>query len=287
MHDFEILFDRAEPSPVVDPAYGSYGSLGFPSARGGRPWTLANFVQSLDGIASFKGKHATGGDISRSREDKWLMHLLRAHADAIIMGIGTLLEETRSLPELNKGRGPIYRVEEPELQQLRRRLGRSREKVILVTASALVDPSLFRIFDGDVVDAFVLTNTTGAARLSGKRVNVLTAGEEAVDLPRAMAMLRKELGVDYLLCEGGPTLYGNMSRAGLIDEKFLTISPVEIGQVIPPDQQPSENEKSNPPRLRPTTFSAPGFTVETAPWWRWMSCRRVGDHEFSRYRRKE
>ena len=289
MRNFEILFDSAEPAPVSDPAYTPYGNLGFPPAHPDRPWTFANFVQSIDGIASFKGEHATGGDIARSREDKWLMNLLRAHADAIIMGIGTLLEETRSLSKLNQGRGPVYRVEEQGLQRLRSKLGRGREKVIFVTASALLDPSLFRIFDGDEVEAFVLTSETGAGHLKGKGVNVLVSGEAgaAVDLSKAMTLLRKELGVEYLLCEGGPTFYGNMSRAGLIDEKFLTISPVEVGLLIPLEQDPAENEKSNPPRQRPTTFTAPGFTAENAPWWRWMSCRRVGDHEFNRYRRRE
>jgi hypothetical protein len=89
-----------------------------------------------------------------------------------------------------------------------------------------------------------------------------------------------------LLCEGGPTLYGYMSRAGLIDEKFLTISPVEVGFYVPREQEPAEAERSNPPKERPTTFMAPGFTKEDAPWWQWMSCRRVGDHQFNRYRRK-
>jgi hypothetical protein len=61
---------------------------------------------------------------------------------------------------------------------------------------------------------------------------------------------------------------------------------VEVGLFIPPEQEPSEAEKKNPPKERPTTFMAPGFTKENAPWWRWMSCRRVGDHQFNRYRKR-
>src|SRR6185312_1541772 len=123
MHDFEVLFDYAEPSLIADAAYAPYGNLGFPSPHASRPWTYANFVQSIDGIASFKGKHATGGDISRSQEDGWLMQLLRAHADAVIMGVGTLLEETRTMPHLNEGRGSLYCVADPELRELRQKLG--------------------------------------------------------------------------------------------------------------------------------------------------------------------
>src|SRR5882672_9643105 len=98
--------------------------MGFPPPHAGRPWTFANFVQSIDGIASFKGPHAAGSDISQSAEDRWLMDLLRAHADAIITGIHTLVEETLSAPKLNGGRGPVYRIEEKALRALRGKLGR-------------------------------------------------------------------------------------------------------------------------------------------------------------------
>jgi len=95
--------------------------------------------------------------------------------------------------------------------------------------------------------------------------------------------LREELGIRYLLCEGGPTFYGAMTKAGLIDEKFLTISPVEAGQAAPPEQEMAEFDKT---RLRPNTFAGPGFTRDKMTRWTWLSCRRIGDHEFNRYRRK-
>lgn len=287
MRPFEVLFDDAEPGRISHPAYETYGKLGFPPPHQARPWIYANFVQSIDGIASFKGRHPTGGDLSQSAEDQWLMGLLRAHAGAIIMGLKTLMEETRSLPHLHGGRGPVYRVEDPVLQDLRRKLHGTREKIIFVTASARLDPARYRIFDGDTVEPFILTTRSGAARLRGTGLNVMTAGDgEGVDFSRAMRLLREELAIDYLLCEGGPALYGNMLRAGVIDEKFVTVAPVEIGLLIPPEQEPAENELSSPPVTRPTTFMAPGFTMENAPWWRWMSCRRAGDHQFHRYRRR-
>ena len=289
MRDFQILFDQAEPSSVADPAYASYGNLGFPAAHADRPWTYANFVQSIDGIASFLGKHPTGGDISHSQEDKWLMDLLRAHADAIIMGLNTLIEETRDAPELNQGRGPVYRVQDPALREFRARLRKGRERVIFVTASASLDLKKYRVFDGDLVDAYVLTTKVGEARLQASGARTMVAGESGfVDLQLAVRRLRQELGIKHLLCEGGPTLYGHMSRAGLIDEKFVTISPVEIGLLVPPEQQDQEphDVQRGAPAHRPTTFTAPGFLPENAPWWQWMSCRRVGDHEFNRYRRR-
>lgn len=287
MNSFEILFDHGEPSRIEHPAYAPYGKLGFPAPPQNRPWIYSNFVQSLDGIASFKGKHPLGSDISQSEEDRWLMDLLRAHADAIILGINTLVEETRAA----SGRGPVYRIEDKAVRDLQEKLGRGREKNIFVTGAARVDLDAYRVFDGDLVETLILTTSTGAARLLERKahphVKVIVTGEgDLVDLPQAMSILRAEFGIEHLLCEGGPTLYGYMSRAGLIDEKFMTVSPVEAGLLVPPEQEPAEAEKNNPPRERPTTFVAPGFIKENAPWWRWVSCRRVGDHQFNRYRRK-
>ena len=289
MRAFQILFDNAEPSSIHHPAYGPYGLLGFPAPHNDRPWVYANFVQSIDGVASFKGRHASGSDISQSAEDRWLMDLLRAHADAIIMGVNTLMEETLSLPQLNSGRGPAYHIEEETLRDLRTKLGRAAQKVIFVTASAAIDPRAYHVFDGDLMQAFILTTLAGAARLKARdpRTQVIVAGEDKiVDLAQAMQMLRVEMGIRYLLCEGGPTLYGSMARAGLIDEKFVTISPVEIGLMAPPEQELLPAEKPGALNLRPTTFMFPGFTKENAPWFQWMSCRRVGDHQFNRYRRR-
>jgi riboflavin biosynthesis pyrimidine reductase len=288
VRDFQILFDDAEPSALSHPGYTPYGRLGFPAPHADRPWTYANFVQSIDGVASFKGKHAAGADISQSAEDRWLMDLLRAHADAILTGVNTLMEETLSWPELNSGRGPVYRIEEEALRDLRANLGRGTEKVIFVTASAAIDPRAYRVFDGDQMQAFVLSTATGAARLKARdpRTNVIVAGEDkTINLAQAMQLLRKQHGVRYLLCEGGPTLYGSLARAGLIDEKFVTVSPVELGLIAPEEEVLPTAKAGGMANLRPTTFMFPGFSKKNAPWYRWMSCRRVGDHQFNRYRR--
>src|ERR1041385_2818271 len=104
--DFEILFDHGERSAIEHPAYARYGNLGFPAPPRARPWIYSNFVQTLDGIASLRGRHGSGFHISQSEEDRWLMDLLRAHADGILMGIGTLVEET----EMAESRGPVFRI---------------------------------------------------------------------------------------------------------------------------------------------------------------------------------
>ncbi|MGO9518252.1 MAG: RibD family protein [Candidatus Korobacteraceae bacterium] len=286
---FEVLFDHAEPSPLDDEAYALYGNFGFPAPPAGRPWIYSNFVQSLDGITTLLGKHGSGGEISQSREDRWLMDLLRAHADGLLMGINTMLEEQRSRgPE---SRGIVFQVADPKLRALRQRLVKGRERNIFVTRAVGLDLSRHKVFDGDVVDAAILTSPAGAARLrsqaSHPHVTILAAGDgESFDLPLAIRKLREELGVEYLLCEGGPTLYGSLARADLVDEKFMTISPVEVGQLVPPEQERLPRETQISPLLRPTVFGGPGFTREHITHWTWLSCRKVGDHQFNRYRRK-
>jgi len=287
VRNFEILFDNAEPSSFEDPAYQRYGTLSFPALPPERPWIYSNFVQSLDGIASFKGRHATGGDISQLPDDRWLMDFLRAHSDAVLLGINTLVEET----QLSGNRGPIYAIEDLAIRRLREKLGHKNEKNIFVTGAAALNLSDFRVFDPGPFETFIITTPTGARRLAAKSSHphvkvIISGGGDFVDLAHAMRALRQHHGIERLLCEGGPTLYGYMSRANLIDEKFITISPMEIGLFIPPEQEPADSERSNPPKQRPTTFMAPGFIKDNAPWWQWLSCRRIGDHQFNRYRRR-
>jgi len=285
---FEVLFDYAEASTIDDPAYAPYGNLGFPPAPADRPWIYTNFVQSLDGITSLLGKYSSGGEISQSSDDRWLMDLLRAHADGILMGTNTLREEQRQRgPD---SRGIVFRVADPALQELRRKLGKARERNIFVTSATGLDLSQYKVFDGDVVDAAILTSPAGAERLQAQgshpQVAIIVGGDgEDFDLAQAIAKLQQEWGVQHLLCEGGPTLYGSLARADLVDEKFMTTSPVEVGQVVPPEQERLASERSIPVLLRPTTFGGHGFTRDHLTHWEWLSCRKAGDHQFNRYRR--
>ncbi len=284
MRDFQILFDHAERSDLLDPVYSPYGRLGFPNPPADRPWIFANFVQTVDGIASLLGPDPSGSDIAQSAEDRWLMDLLRAHADAVIMGIGTLRAEQRlGRP---RPRGPVFRIVEPTLQQLRAKLRRGPERNIFVTTGDL-NLDDFAVFDGDRVDAYILTTQQGADKLvpqiaSKPHVKVIVAGTGlTADLPQAMRILRQEHGFKYLLCEGGPSLYASMMRQGLIDEKFLTVAPCDAGADVPIPQR-----VTGQPYTRPTVFTGEGFDKQHLVRWQWLSCRRIDDHQFHRFRRR-
>ncbi|MDR3764338.1 MAG: RibD family protein [Acidobacteriota bacterium] len=277
MRDFQVLFDNGERSELLDPVLARYGKLGFPAAPAGRPWIYWNFVQSIDGVVSLGGADASGADIAQSEEDRWLMDLLRAHADAVLLGMGTLREEQRlGRP---RPRGPVFRILDPELLGVRAKLQRRRERNIFVTARADFQLKDFAAFDGEYVDATIVTTGEGARRLEAQKhpaVEILAARADAkggVEMKSAMEVLHARYGLRHLLGEGGPGLYAAMLQAGLVDEKFLTVAPLEVGL-------------QGPEGVRPTMLPKVGFGKEDAVHWTWLSCRRVGDHQFHRLRRK-
>ena len=122
---------------------------------------------------------------------------------------------------------------------MRSKLHRGREKNIFVTGASVFNLDDYAVFDGEDVDPVILTTEVGRERLSPQlathpRVKVVVAGKGAlVDLRMAMRILRLELGVKYISCEGGPTLFGNMLRAGLIDETFPDSLTLHSGATAP------------------------------------------------------
>jgi riboflavin biosynthesis pyrimidine reductase len=58
--------------------------------------------------------------------------------------------------------------------------------------------------------------------------DVLVCGDGEVDLGAAIAALR-DRGLARILCEGGPRLFGELARTGLVDELCLTFSPMLAG----------------------------------------------------------
>jgi riboflavin biosynthesis pyrimidine reductase len=284
MRDFEVLFDHGERSELSDAVYGVYGGLGFPPPPPDRPWVFANFVQTLDGIVSLLGAAASGSDISQSPEDRWLMDLLRAHADAVLMGMATLRAETglgRPGP-----RGPVFRIADPAIRELRKKLHHGPERNIFITGSSDLQFDRYAAFDGKQIEPFLITTSGAAEKLAPQlrerpQIRVIPCGEgQYVDLKQAICLLRSQFGIRYLLCEGGPTLYSKLLELDLIDEKFLTVAPIEVGLHLP---QPEGSQARSP--IRPTIFVG-GLSIEEAVHWEWLSCRKVGDHQFHRFRRR-
>src|SRR5436305_3286691 len=93
----ESLFEmvRGAALPLPPDLTHLYGRLAFP-LHPGRVYVIGNFVTTLDGVVALnESGHAGGGDISGfDQNDRMVMGLLRAVADAVIVGAGTL----RSVP---------------------------------------------------------------------------------------------------------------------------------------------------------------------------------------------
>src|SRR5690242_11054554 len=99
METVQTLYERDSapsetlPAPLAQ-TYG--GGLVFPEARDDRPYIIANFVATLDGVISYDlpGQRG-GGPISGENEaDHVIMGLLRAFADAVIFGARSLSEDS-------------------------------------------------------------------------------------------------------------------------------------------------------------------------------------------------
>ena len=116
------------------------GDLWFGGETAGRPYTIGNFVSTLDGIVSFAipGK-AGGGEISGSDEaDRFVMGLLRASADAVMVGGATLHATARRHVWVA---GSVYaKAEELYTSYRKEVLGKTQPPFnVIVSGSGLVD----------------------------------------------------------------------------------------------------------------------------------------------------
>lgn len=159
----------------------------------------ANMVASLDGAAYLAGRTAGLSGAA----DRELCAALRAMADAILVGAGTVTLER-------------YRPAGVPIAVVSGRLSLD-----------LAGP----LFASPPARPLLLTCAAApAARLAAARevADVIVAGSDTVDLAGALAALR-ERGLNQLLCEGGPILLAHLFRADLVDELCLTLSPRLLG----------------------------------------------------------
>jgi riboflavin biosynthesis pyrimidine reductase len=225
MIPLDLLFEKdGLPSYALpkglERLYG--GRLGFEAPR-----LYANFVSSLDGVVALEGeKHSSQMISGQSEADRFVMGLLRACADAVLIGAGTLRAAPGSLWT------PAYICPDAaaEFAELRRHLGRSNEpRLVLLTAHGEMDAHHPALEAG----ALVLTTSLGATKL-GNRLSaastVVALGDgRAIHLVDVISALRGE-GHEVVLSEGGPTVITGLLQAGLLNELFLTLSPILAGR---------------------------------------------------------
>ena len=183
-----------------------------------RPFVCINMAMTADGkITSARREEPAFS----SRLDKKTMDRLRAEADAVLVGAGTLRADN---PPLN--------VRDPEMKAHRRSLGKPDGLVnVVVTASARVDPDSRFFTGGEAAGRIVATvEDAPADRLArlAEVAEVWTLGRGRVELPLLLTRL-KARGMKRLLVEGGGELNWGFVRDDLFDELYVTLVPALLG----------------------------------------------------------
>jgi riboflavin biosynthesis pyrimidine reductase len=184
-----------------------------------------NMVATIDGIAAERTRLRSSRDISGGDpSDRFVMGLLRAHADAVVIGAGTL----RAHPGGAWTADAAYPDAAPAFAAFRDARGRERPTLVVLSESGDVraHPGL----DG----AIVMTSERGVDRLSDDvtehaDVRVVPSVERGLDVATAIEQVRS-MGHRRILTEGGPRLIGSLIDARAIEELFLTVSPLIAGR---------------------------------------------------------
>jgi riboflavin biosynthesis pyrimidine reductase len=263
--------DRGNALPLPPELSSVCGRLAFPP-HPNRPYVIGNFVMSLDGVTSLQVPgQAGGGPISGfNPHDHLAMGLLRAVADAVIVGAGTL----RAVAHHLWTPGYICPAFAGAYQRLRSALGKPGPPLnVIVTASGDVDPSL-RVFQSGEVPVLVVTTPAGARHLRGLGLPPSVQVVEGENAGRLSA--RSILDVvgrvrpsDLILVEGGPHLLGDFFAEQCLDEQFLTLAPQVAGRDGPPE--------------RPGLVAGKRFAPEHPIWGTLIGVKRGGSHLFLRY----
>jgi riboflavin biosynthesis pyrimidine reductase len=224
MEPFDVLAEEAGLPAVELPSalariYG--GDLAFAESC-----VYANFVATLDGVVAIPELPNSNEVISGGSEaDRFLMGLLRALADAVLVGAGVL----RASPRGTWRAETIYPPAADAYAELRRDLSLPlAPEIAIVTGSGSIDPAHPVLAARSVV----LTSDAGADRLAGMipdTAAVVSLGPHRRFQGGEIVDALRERGHRRILCEAGPHTFGALVEAGRIDELFLTTSPFLAG----------------------------------------------------------
>ncbi len=178
---------------------------------------VVNAAASADGKLSSRRREQIpiSGPDDFDRVDR-----VRASADAVLVGVGTVLADDPHL---------TLDVEDRRVQRLRG--GRPGNPARVVADSRARTPADARVLD-DEATTYVLVSEAAPeerrATLRDAGAELVVAGESRVDLRAAFETLEAE-GVDRLMAEGGGELIFSLFEAGLVDELSVYVGSKIIG----------------------------------------------------------
>lgn len=259
----EVLFEASGLPELELPAelerlHG--GRIGFHE-----PCLYANFVATLEGVVAIPGMPNSNAFVAGDNDaDRFLMGLLRGLAEVVLIGGGVLRASPRGTWQARS----IFPSLADAYAELRASLGLPSDvEVALLTGSGSVDPAHPLLEAG----ALVLTSEAGADRLRGRlpaASTIVTLGDARRLAIGDVVETLHERGHGRILSEAGPHTFGELLGAGLVDELFLTSSPLLVGNA---------GLGSRLALVEGTDLTPDGIDA------RLLSLRRHGSHAFSRY----
>lgn len=194
----------------------------------GRPAVTVKLARTTEGFAgSRQGQRLMiTGEIANGR-----VHLMRAHADAVMVGVGTILADD-----------PLLTVRLPGLER--------RSPVRIVVDSHLRTPVSARVVSSARESPTWIIATTAAPveieqALVAQGVEVLRVAPDGggrVALAEALTLLGAR-GLTRVFCEGGPALADALVKADLIDELVLVTGRSARGEGDVPALGPALEER--------------------------------------------
>ncbi len=265
---------EGRPLPLPSALAQLYGPLSFPTPTRS-PYIIGNFVSTLDGVAALtEPGHGGGGEISGFHvQDRMLMGLLRAAADAVVVGAGTL----RADPIHRWTARYIFPALAEAYDALRNALGKSGPPLnVIVTARGDLDLTL-PVFQSGEVPVLIVTTPSGSRQLGTRslvqNVRVMaTHTANAVSARDVIQAITATQDANLILVEGGPHLMGDVLAERHLDELFLTLAPQVAGR----DGIEGSHE-------RPGFVSGKVFAPDSPLWGNLVTVHRGGSHLFLRY----
>jgi len=178
--------------------------------RTGRPFVTLKTAVSLDGkiaTASGESRWITGEDARRD------VHRLRHEHDAILVGVGTVIQDN-----------PRLSVRLPE---------GGKNPIRIILDSHLRTPMDAHVIQDMAQETWIITTKTPAKKLSEPylqkpNVKIIPLETETIAIPDLLSRLGK-LGITSLLVEGGSKVNGSFIQSKMVNQVVMYTAPIIIG----------------------------------------------------------